>query len=99
MAALEAETVRAGVERDAVGERVAELVANAGEVTEVPGGDGRGRLDLQAGHAPVVGLEDEVDLGAVPVAEVVPADGGVGPRQLLGDLVDDEGLQQGPAGR
>lgn len=88
-AVAEAEPVRAGVQHDSAHERVPELVADAGEMTEVP----RRRLDLQAGDATVVALEDEVDLGAVAVAEVVEANSRVGPGLLLGNLVDDEGLQ------
>ncbi len=79
-------------------ERVPEFVADGGEMAEVLCRDGRCRLDLQAGDAAVVALEDEVDLGTVSVAEVVEANSRVGPGLLLGYLVDDEALEHWSGG-
>ena len=53
-------------------------------------------LDLDRHDPPVGGLEQQVDLGPVPITPVVERRRGLGPRQLAGDLAGHEALEQLP---
>ena len=90
----EAVVVGAGVEDEAPGEVVAAPVGETLEALAVGRADAPGGLHFDTPDA-FVASQDEIHFRAGPVAVVRQAQVGVGPRRLRGDLLDDEGLEQG----
>src|SRR5690348_9964070 len=88
----------AGVQNQPADESVFELVAKTGQVSPVMAADCRAALDLDAEHPSIAVLDDEIDLPAILVAQVIErriarADGQLGAK-LLGDEGVDEAAEQ-----
>ena len=82
--------IGSGAERDACGEVLAEALFKETQSTQVLRSDRGARLHLHADDTPVGGLQDEIDLDAVTVAEVVKARAGLRPLHLGPQLPRDE---------
>ena len=89
----EPEGSTAGVKDDAADEVVGDLVAQPGEPARIARCNRGGRLDLDRDDPPVAGFGDEVDLGAVAVAQVVEPGLVVEPCGLAVQFVGNERLE------
>ena len=86
--------VLAEIENDAKAEPITQPVAQPGEMASGVAAGRRARLDLDGDDPAVASLEDEVDLPAVTVSEVIDGGRRLRQRRGLGELAEDEGLEE-----
>lgn len=85
------------MEHDTSDEVVADTIESVAQDRHRTGVSGVGngaRLDFDGDDPTIEGLDDAVDLEPIALTEVMEASRRVVPRELLGDLVDDERLDE-----